>query len=397
MTLTVRALMDEDAEAARQLGFEAFGMPASPPDESASIRQPGRTSFGAFSGETLVAKMVDRDYDSYYGGAALPTSGIAGVTVAAEFRGRGTLAPLFAATLAHARERGALISTLFPTAPRIYRRFGYEVVSDYYTAQVATAALAAAAVARSEEVSARRATAADFDAIRSVYDAWAQQQNGPLTRRGVSFPATAEEFLSAFTGVSVAVDVSGAVLGYASWERGPSYGETAVLKVSDLLATTGDAYRALMLALGSFSSVTPNTRIDTSGDDLVRIFLPSNEWRVVDSSAYMLKLLDVAGAFSARGYPGGFAGALGFELSGDFLTDLDGGYLLEVAAGSGHCSRGARQDRVFTPHGLALLFAGRQSSANLRAAGQLSGGDRQQDSLWDALFGGQQPHIRDYF
>ena len=54
-------------------------------------------------------------------------------------------------------------------------------------------------------------------------------------------------------------------------------------------------------------------------------------------------------------------------------------------------------DRMLTPHGLALLYAGAQSAANLRAAGHLRGGDLEQDLDWDALFGGRQLHIRDYF
>lgn len=52
---------------------------------------------------------------------------------------------------------------------------------------------------------------------------------------------------------------------------------------------------------------------------------------------------------------------------------------------------------MLTPQGLALLYAGAQSCANLRAAGQLSGGDVDHDLDWDALFGGRQLHIRDYF
>src|ERR1700712_285578 len=113
MTLTVRPLTDDDPVPARQLGFEAFGMPDSPPTAEASITQPGRSWFGAFDGDTLAARMVDRDFDSYYGGGTLATAGIAGVTVAAEYRGRGALSPLMAATLEAARTRGAGISTLF--------------------------------------------------------------------------------------------------------------------------------------------------------------------------------------------------------------------------------------------------------------------------------------------
>ena len=41
--LTVRPLEAADAEASRTLGFEAFGMPTSPPPEPATLDQPGRT------------------------------------------------------------------------------------------------------------------------------------------------------------------------------------------------------------------------------------------------------------------------------------------------------------------------------------------------------------------
>jgi predicted acetyltransferase len=395
MTLTVRRLTDEDAAAARQLGLEAFGTPTTPPSEPATVDRPGQTWFGAFDQTTLAARMIDRDYESYFGGVAMPTSGIAGVTVAAEYRGRGALSPLFTETLAAARSRGAVVSTLFPTAPRIYRRFGYEVVADFATVQVPTQALAS--VPPADGIHTRRATAADLEAVRAVYDAWACEQNGPLSRRGVSFPDTAAEYLDHFTGVTVAVDDADVVHGYVSWERGQGYGEKAVLEITDLLATGPAGYRALLVAMGSFSSVIPQVRIDTSGDDIARMFLPTLHWQVVDSSPYMLKVLDVSGALTLRRYPAGFSAELAFSLTGDFLDDNNGHYVLDIGNGRGNCVRAEHGGRVFTPQGLALLFAGVQSSANLRTAGHLRGGDPGDDATWDALFGGRQAHIRDYF
>ena len=143
MTMTVRELTAEEAEAAWQLGFEAFGVPSPRPAGPAVVDQPGRTWFGTFAGNVLTGRMIDRAYDSYFGGALVPTCGIAGVTVAAEYRGQGSLTPLFTETLRFALERGAVISTLFPTAPRIYRRFGYELVADFVTVELPTAMLAA--------------------------------------------------------------------------------------------------------------------------------------------------------------------------------------------------------------------------------------------------------------
>lgn len=394
MTWTVRRLVDADAEASRQLGFEAFGMPPSPPSEPATIRQPGRNPYGAFVDDQLVAKITDREYDSCFGGATLSTAGIASVAVAMEFRGRGVLTPMFATTLRAAKERGAVLSTLFPTAPRIYRRFGYEVIADFLTVQVPTQALAA--VAPAPGVTTRRAAAADFDAIREIYDGWAIEQNGPLTRQGVSFTADGPGFLSSFTGVSVAEDDSG-ICGYVSWKRGVGYGDEASIAVSDLLARTPEAYRALLAAIGSFATVTTTTRIDTSGTDLARLFLPGRHWSIVGSTPYMLKILAVVPALEGRHYPRRLTADLAFALSDDLLTENNGGYRLRVEDGRASCDRVDTAERRFTPAGLALLYAGAQSCANLRAAGALHGGDRENDLDWDALFGGRQQHIRDYF
>jgi hypothetical protein len=51
---------------------------------------------------------------------------------------------------------------------------------------------------------------------------------------------------------------------------------------------------------------------------------------------------------------------------------------------------------VLDVRGLALAYAGAQSCANLRMAGLLSGPD-DHDAVLDALLGGRQTHIRDYF
>ena len=395
VTWTVRQLTAEDAEQARRLGFEAFGMPAAPPSDPPSVDQPGFTWFGAFDVDVLAARIVDREFESWFGGVRLPTSGIAGVTVAAEYRGQGLLTPLFVEALGHAKQRGSVISGLFPTAARIYRRFGYELIADYVSVEVRTEALAS--VTPPQSVRTRRARVTDFDAVREIYDTWASGQNGPLSRRGVSFTATAEQFLDSFTGVTLAIDESDVVCGFSSWSRGPGYGERAVIEVADLLAITGDGYRALLAALGSFVTVTPTVRIDTSGDDLTRLFLPGVEWRVAHSSPYMIKILDIRGALSALRYPPGMTVTLDFSVANDFLAENNGSYRLEVSSGGARCSAGDAGDRVFTPHGLALLFAGVQSCANLRAAGHLAGGGVDQDLDWDALFGGRQQHIRDHY
>ena len=379
------------------LGREAFGH-APTADDVLPPALAGAHVFGAFDGDELVARMVDREYDSWFGGGCVPTAGIAGVTVAAERRGVGLLTPLFESVLAAARERGAVISTLYPTAAGIYRRFGYEIVGSLDTVELPTAALAAVRPPGAAG-STRRARPTDVPAVHALYDAWAAGQNGPLTRHGTSFTAGAEEVLRDHTGITLSLDGSGAPTGYTSWSRSRGYGGGSRLDVDDLVASTADAARALLRVLGSFASVCAKTRVRTSGNDPFRLQLRTSAWPVVESEPYMLRLLDLPGAFAARPFPEHLAADLTFAFHDELLADLDGAWRLRVEAGRATCERldgTTSSGPSYTGRGLALVYAGAQSTANVRAAG-LMDGDRDDDAVWDHLFGGRQVHIRDYF
>lgn len=387
MDLEFRQLTDADMKQAMRLGAESFGNTPTP-DELPSSAREGREWFGAFDGDLLVGQAINREFHSWFGGVAIPTAGVAFVGVTAEYRGRGIVRPLLGALLASALERGSVVSTLFPSAPRIYRGLGYERITDLSIASIPTAALTGLPPS---STTTRRATADDLDAIRAVYDAWATEQNGVLTRTSPSMGGLDADGLGSLSGVTLAVDGTGAVTGYAAWNRGEGYGDEAVLEVLDLIARDADAYRAMLTMLATFAGVAPTTTIRTSGDDVVRLLLPSLHWNVTTTTPYMLSILDVDQALSLRGYPGIISAELAFSVGG-------ARHVLSLKDGSGSCAAADHDDtRELTPHGLASLFAGAQSCANLRSTSQLIGGDRADDEAWDAAFGGRQVHIRDHF
>ncbi|GAA3577271.1 GNAT family N-acetyltransferase [Microlunatus spumicola] len=394
MTIDVRRLGPEDALASKRLEQEAFGWPATDlaPDD---LEKPGSHWWGAVDGDRLVAQAVDHAYEGWFGGRVLPVAGIGDVTVAAEERGRSVLGPVLVALLEGARERGAVVSTLFPTAPRIYRRFGYEVIAATRRVDVPGAALAS--VAPAPDVRLRRAGADDAEGIRRVYDAWASGLDGPLTRRGVRFPGSDAELVGSVTGTTLAEDADGTLLGYASWVRGPGQVPPELL-VLDLVALRADAYAALLRTLGSFSSVAPTVRLRTSGDDLVRLLLPTTAWTPVQEDLYMLKVLDVEAAFTGARCAPGLTLRSGFTLAGDVLPDLDGAYAVVAQGGTVRCERGAAvDDRTLTSRGLALLVTGATPCRDLRALGLLTGGDPAQDADWDALVAGRVRGVLDHF
>jgi predicted acetyltransferase len=375
---------------------EAFGdlPPGTTPQSPDDPPRPGYHAYGTFDDDHLVARLATRGYHSWFGGSAVPSGGIAGVVVTAERRGTKLLDELFRVALDDGlRERGEAVSTMFCTAPGIYRKFGYEVISSYDTVEVPAAALAR--IGAPAGVRTRRATPADFDAVCRVYDTWAAAQNGPLTRRGPAFPADAKAFIDAFTGVTLAVDHAGDVIGFASWHRGQETGDSATLEVVDLLALSGDAYGALWHVLGSFGSVVGQVRLCTSGHDVARLSLPSAHWKAVEREPYMLRVHDVPGAFAGRDWP--VDGDVAFSVAGDHLGTTNGAWRLVIEQGKATCVPAAAADGpVLTPGGLALAWAGAQTCANLRMAGHLSGGMENDEAL-DRVLVARPIHIRDFF
>ena len=398
-----------DVPASRRLGAEAFGVPSTPaPDpDPAAWPLPNIRPWVATDAGEVVAGLGVRSFTSWFHGARLPTAGFAGVTVAAEHRGSGMLRPLMEAALAEARALGDVVSTLYPSSAGIYRGLGYEVVGAFEDVQIPMAALAA--VPRpAEGVRARRATAADVPAVRRVYEQWASAQNGPLSRGETPFTMEADEMVgpdAEYTGVSLAVRGAGAdeeVLGFASWSRGTGYDRTNTLEVDDLVALTPDAARVLWRVLASFASVAGGVQVCTSGGwsgvDVSRLVLPDHAATSIPRP-YMLRLLDVPGALGAsRVAP--VTARVPFAVVDPRTPDLEGAWTLEAADGLVRVAPddvAATGERLtFTSAGLAGTWAGAQSTANARLAGGASGpGDH--DAVWDALWGGRQVHVRDYF
>lgn len=389
----VRRLVDDDAEASRALGREAFGHPAPPPGTPAPLPRPGSTQWGAFHEDRLVARAVGYDFGSWFGGRVLSTVGIGSVAVQAEHRGRGLVRELMTSVLDHHRAAGAAVSTLFPTAPAVYRGYGYEVIGSYDEVVVPVSALGR--VRRPPTTAVRRATAADGPAIRRVYDTWAAAQNGPSARRGPAFLTADADLVDEHFAVTVVEDADRVVRGYASWERGPGYGSDAHIVVDELLALDADAYATLWSVLGSFSSVTGQVKVYTSGDDVARYTLPTKDWKVTAEDVYMLRVEDVCAALTGIAVPTDLS--FSFSVAGDPLEVVDGAYAVVARNGLTTCARTAdAPGPVLHPRGLALALAGTQSCSNLRHAGLLSG-PADLDTVIDHALGGRQVHVRDYF
>ncbi|MBL0886989.1 GNAT family N-acetyltransferase [Myceligenerans indicum] len=403
MAMTVRRVTYEDQPEYQRLGSEAFGggprpVPARELWESAPDRE-----WGVFDDGALASRLRVYGITSWFHGGRIPTAGIAGVAVEPERRGNGLVGAMFDAALAEARERGEAISTLFPSAPGIYRRLGYEVIGSFDDVDVQLDRVARTGPPAG--VTTRRATVADVEAITAVHAAWASGQNGPLSRTEQPFWTPPEKYVGDYTGITLAVQ-DGVVSGFASWIRGTGDNPAdTMMEVDDLIALTPEAARALWLTLGTFSTVVGTARVATSGSgagmDPAWLVLPDLRLRRVAERPYMLRVLDVERALEGA-WLAPVAGDVPFAVRGPEVG-LSGAWTIEVSGGVAHLERtpvdlaDAHHDRpVLTANGLALLYAGAQSARNLRLAGHLEGPETWDGAL-SAMFSGRQVHVRDYF
>lgn len=181
-----------------------------------------------------------------------------------------------------ARSQGDVIATLFASSPGIYRSLGYRTVGAMDTIEVAASALRG--FTRRHEL--RRATADDLPTLKRIYAEWARRHDGPLTRESVEFDENA--WLHDATGVTLAFDAAGAAVAYAAWNRSPGVDGDAHVEVGDLVWTDDAARDSLLWMFGTFSSVTPAIRFDTSGTELTDVLA---EHRVLQSRPYDVLVL----------------------------------------------------------------------------------------------------------
>ncbi len=339
----------------------------------------------------------DNHFSSWFGGRVVPTSAISSVSVQAEWRGRGVLAQLLPALLTGAHRRGAVVSSLFPTAPAFYRRFGYEVIGSYDWGELATSRLA---VTTDAGLTVERAAEAAWPDVLKCYERWAAGHNGPLTRDpGTRFglPGAAPVGREPGGGGNLTLvrDSSGAARGFATWRREGGYRAAGCLVVDDLCALDIDAYRTLAATLATHSVVAPTTRMISSGWGDAALGLASAPGAIVESTPYMLAILDVAAALEARGYADQVSERVTFRVRGLPVTGQDGTYELAVQAGRAECRPASDADIELDARGLSLLYSG-IPAARARWAGLLRGPARA-DAVLDRIFGGLPFAIRNYF
>jgi predicted acetyltransferase len=343
-------------------------------------------------GSTVAGGLVLIPMGQWFGGRSLPMTGVAAVAVSPEHRGRGAATTLMRAAVREMGEHGVPLSSLFPMTQPLYRAVGYERAGVEFRATVPTSAM----VGGDRSLAIRAATPADEPAIEEVCRRRARVSPGNLERGRYVW-----ERIRRPTGdIAYGYVVEGAagIEGYVYFVHREKPGGVLDIWCNDLVALTPAAARRLVALFADHRSSTTNVAWRGSpGDPLLAALREQAEAKVSVNYVWMLRLVDVAAALTGRGYAAGVAGEVHLDVAADGVIPGNGGrWLVRVADGRAEVERGGRGSVRTDVRGLAALYTGFQSPAELRAAGLVDADDASL-AVATSVFGGPQPWMADHF
>jgi predicted acetyltransferase len=345
-------------------------------------------------GGTVVGGLVLIPMGQWFGGRSVPMTGVAAVAVLPEHRGRRAATELTRAAVREMRAAGTPLSALYPATQPLYRSVGYECAGVEWRTEVQAEAFRGG----DRAAPLRAATKADEPAIDDCYRRRARLSNGLLDRS----PYLWERIRRPISGT-----VNGYVVDGAAGVEGYVYLKTREVTVghkdfalwcNDVAATTPAAARRLAGFFADHASMTGEIAWRGSPSDALLAVLREQSGVTLKAwNTWMVRIVDVAGAMTARGWSPGVAGEVHLDVAADDVVPENAGrWTVRVEGGRAEATRGGRGSLRTSVRGLAAMYTGFHSPADLRAAGHADADDATLAAA-AALFAGPSPWMADHF
>lgn len=391
-TCTV-GLPSDDAEVAALAAIlaQVFTIAEGPAGARAWLDRVGLANARAVRHDGVVAGgLIVIPMGQWFGGRSVPMAGIAAVGIAPEHRSRGAATALMRETLRGLRADGFPISALYPATQALYRRVGFERAG----VQMWLSVPAKAIDVHERGLPMRRAGDADRPAIEACYAERARGSAGLLDRgpyiwnrvRGTKEPSP-----------GYVVEEAGRVTGYVHYAHRQTPDGVPDIVCSDVVATTPGAARRLLGFFAEHRSLAG--KISWIGGPADPLQFHLGEQRDADAEVnfwWMLRLLDVAAAFTARGFPVGLTAELHFDVTDDLFPENAGRWTVRIQGGRADVTRGGRGTLRCDVRGLAALYTGHLAPADAVACGALDGPAGEVAAAAAAL-AGPLPWMADHF
>lgn len=358
----------------------------------------------AFDGGNMVASYGTLPLTMRANGNAAALGGVTTVATAPEYRRRGLLREMTTRALALQREAGQSVAALWASQAAIYQRYGYCAATSQISYQIDSVDVRLLEPANDDYSVARDSLGTLMADIKAIYRQFIADRTGYLHRSSALWQANflTETSDSGPVHAALCRDANGELQGYLLYtlnsnkvaHRARSQG----LEIRDLVALNLDAYRAIWNFLSKHDLVGSITWASAPDDDpLPELLAEPRMLHAQANEGAWLRIVDVAGALTARGYDGD--GQVTFSVPEDSLTPWNQGtYRLTVDNGIAEveCVQTGAEFTIDRKH-LASAWCGRHRLQTLANWGLVSG-DAPAIARADNLFATRyRPHCPDHF
>ncbi|MFB9968149.1 GNAT family N-acetyltransferase [Sinosporangium siamense] len=338
---------------------------------------------GAYDGSRIMAGARIADFRQWWYGRPLTCAGIAGVVVAPEDRGKGVARTMIRAVVERAAALGYPVSALYPSTTPLYRSCGWEHAGARHYYVIPTESLRS--VRPAHPVALRRMGPGDAAEVmlilHRVYSA--ARASGPVCATEVQW----RQWLGDDRAFLYIADDGFIVYRWAG----------DALHVDHLAAASEHTARTLWGLLGSTSSTAKSIRAALDPADPVFHMLGERGVLGVALTPWMMRVVDLPTAVSARGYPTSVTADLTLDVDDPVRPGNTGLWRLTFTKGEG-TAEPARPADSATHVGVgafSALYAGVPTDA-LRRSGLLTGGSPADDEVLDTVFAAR-PYMIDHF
>ena len=403
--MRLRLLEGADSASHKSLMVEAFfrgerpADPQAPTDGWSRDLTLSRTIGAVQNSGRVVAAVTVHPLRLSWGERGLACGGVADVACSADHRGTGLAGRLLTYALEEMRERGQILSGLFPFAYAFYRRHGWEWVGENRRTTVPLRLLPASRQARCVRL---YDGLAGKERAQEVYGAFAARYRGMVLRDECEHPDFWARALDHNGGRTNYVQV------YESPETGraegflnmvfPASGDRAW--ITNFMATTPRAYDGLIGLLHGYAAGGGIESIEYPApiDDPMPLHAMHHELNVRLTPLFMGRVVDAVAAIQAIDAPASASGSLILGIRDETCQWNDGAFQIEIDGGKARAERSsADADVSMDIQALAQAFWGSPSLDRLRWAGRVDVRDEDAYALLSKLLPSTTCFLADHF
>ena len=381
---------DAEIDALAAIMAQAFAFPVT--DARPWIERTGLENARVVrSAEGVLGGLLVYPMGQWFGGRSVPMAGIAGVATDTAAQGTGTGTRLMRAAVTELAQSGYALACLYPATQPLYRRAGFEQAGERCTIRVPVEHLALG----DRTLPLRRATQADRATINALHRRVAARRDGQIDRSPLLWLRLSEPW-GGPRPEGYVVERGGKLEGYCFSAKRHKPGGRQELVVADIAAETPQAATRLLTFLGDHRSLADEAIWHGSAADPLLLLVREQRWRTEIEDVWMLRVLDVKRALEARGFPAALSASLHLEIFDEVIPANRGRWVVEVRGGEARVRQGGDGTLKAHVRGLASLYSGHRSAADLALTGLVEGDVAVLDAA-SALFAGPRPAMSDHF